>query len=206
MLPLDCTYTCLTQAAHNTGKLQKKPGVACKCEFFVSVSLPCVTQICRPQHTTRNSATWFQQTHQAVFCASSRSNMHVGAQRLYVTQVAHNIHTLATKKVWFGFSLYTGVITVCVPLPSLTKDNVLVLLIASISFAGISGTLDSMVPQVPLPAPIPTPTLAPQPPLSLQESQLRQLASMLGSANMAALQNMILPTAAAPSAPDTTGR
>ena len=63
-----------------------------------------------------------------------------------------------------------------------------------------------MVPQVPLPATIPTPASAPQPQLSLQQSQLRQLASVLGSANMAALQNMTLPTAAAPSAPDTTGR
>lgn len=56
-----------------------------------------------------------------------------------------------------------------------------------------------------MPAPTPTPTAAPQPQLSLQESQLRQLASLLGSANMAALQSMTLP-AAAPSMPGINSR
>ncbi|KAL3145828.1 hypothetical protein ABBQ38_015201 [Trebouxia sp. C0009 RCD-2024] len=71
--------------------------------------------------------------------------------------------------------------------------------------ANTTGTLDSLTSQVPMPAPTPTPTAAPQPQLSLQESQLRQLASLLGSANMAALQSMTLP-AAAPSMPGINSR
>ena len=64
-----------------------------------------------------------------------------------------------------------------------------------------SGTLEGLPPQIP-PA---DPTPAPQPQLGLQEYQLRQLASLLGSANMAALQNMTLP-GPAPSMPGTSGR
>ena len=66
-----------------------------------------------------------------------------------------------------------------------------------------AGALDALTqpaaPQVPVAAPV-------QSQLGLQEHQLRQLAALLGSANMAALQSMPLPPAAPHTMPDNTAR
>lgn len=50
------------------------------------------------------------------------------------------------------------------------------------------------------------PVAAPQAQLGLQEYQLRQLAALLGSANMAALQSMSVPPASLHSMPDSSAR
>ena len=63
----------------------------------------------------------------------------------------------------------------------------------------LEAPTQSAAPQVPVPA-------APQPQLGLQEYQLRQLAALLGSANMAALQSMSVPPAAPHSMPDSSAR
>ncbi|DBA80522.1 TPA: hypothetical protein ACH3X1_007790 [Trebouxia sp. C0004] len=69
--------------------------------------------------------------------------------------------------------------------------------------SGISGSLDALTqaaaPQMPVAAPA-------QSQLGLQDYQLRQLASLLGSANMAALQSMPLPPAAPHNMPDNSAR
>ncbi|DBA75553.1 TPA: hypothetical protein ACH3X2_009112 [Trebouxia sp. C0005] len=69
--------------------------------------------------------------------------------------------------------------------------------------SGTSGALDALTqsaaPQVPVAA-------SAQSQLGLQEHQLRQLAALLGSANMAALQSMPLPPAAPHAMPDATAR
>ncbi len=66
-----------------------------------------------------------------------------------------------------------------------------------------AGALDALTqpaaPQVPVAAPV-------QSQLGLQDYQLRQLAALLGSANMAALQSMPLQPAAPHNMPDTSAR
>ncbi len=70
-------------------------------------------------------------------------------------------------------------------------------------FHASAGALDALTqaaaPQVPVAAPV-------QSQLGLQEHQLRQLAALLGSANMAALQSMPLPPVAPQTMPDNSAR
>ena len=68
-----------------------------------------------------------------------------------------------------------------------------------ISAGALNALAQPAAPQVPVAAPA-------QSQLGLQDHQLRQLAALLGSANMAALQSMPLPPAAPHNMPDNSAR